>query len=176
MDDWVWDSVDLGEGVSGPKAKKSPKSLEKGKSPKKVSKKVRKVSKNPFSDFSETFRTFFETFFRTFGTTGPGGTFSRLFGDFLAFGPETPSPRCTEFRWTTGLVRNSCFWGALTLLSLQQKSQARKSLIDKSNMSGVGFSYDLSPRMPGGKFRSRPGKPNQTKGQNEKFMKFRPFL
>ena len=50
---WVWyvGSVDLGEGVWGPKAKKSPKSLEKvcrgwvPKSKKKVSKKVRKVSK-----------------------------------------------------------------------------------------------------------------------------------
>ena len=41
----------------------------------------------------ETFRTFSETFFGLLGLRpGPG----RLFRDFLAFGPETPSPRSTE--------------------------------------------------------------------------------
>ena len=69
--------MDLGEGVSGPEAKKSQKSLEESlekslpgpgpKSPKKVSKKVRKVFEDPFSDF--------------FGLFGP---FSRLFSDFWA--------------------------------------------------------------------------------------------
>ena len=54
VDAWtnVWGSVDLGEGVSGPEAKKSQKHLEKvsrargPKSPKKISKKVRKVKTN----------------------------------------------------------------------------------------------------------------------------------
>ena len=79
-------TVDLGEGVLGPK--KSQKSLEKSlpgpgpKGLKKVSKKVRKVRN-------------FRDFFRTFGAPGRE-TFSRLFRDFLALGPETPSPRSTE--------------------------------------------------------------------------------
>ena len=86
--------MDLGEGVSGPEAKKSQKSLEKSlpgpgpKSPKKVSKKVRKVKKKSENGFLEAFRTFFETFFRPRA--------GRLFRDFLAFGPKTPSPRSTE--------------------------------------------------------------------------------
>ena len=82
-------------------SKKSRKSLPRPPGPwvpkvrKKSRKRSEKVSKNSFSDFLETFRTFFETFF---GLLGPRGreTFSRLFGDFLAFGPETPSPRSTE--------------------------------------------------------------------------------
>ena len=78
-------------------SKKSRKSLPGPgpKSPKKVSKKVRKVKKKSENGFSETFRTFFETFFRTFWLLA-WETFSRLFRDFLAFGPETPSPRSTE--------------------------------------------------------------------------------
>ena len=77
-------SVDLGEGVSGPEAKKSPKSLEKvsrgsgPKSPKKVSKKVRKVSENPFSDFFFDFSDLFRDFFRTFGPR-PRETFFETF-------------------------------------------------------------------------------------------------
>ena len=80
---WRWGSVDLGEGVSGPEAKKARKSLEKvsrargPESLKKVSKKVRKVSKKhfqPFFDFSDLFWDFF-------GLLGPA---------------ETPSPRSTE--------------------------------------------------------------------------------
>ena len=78
-------SPGLGGGVSGPKAQKSEKSLEKvlgpsrPKSLKKVSGRVRKVSKTPFLDrFFETFRTLPETFFRLLGREGPR-TFSRLF-------------------------------------------------------------------------------------------------
>ena len=52
------------------------------------SKKVRKVSKNPFSDFLGRFGPYSRDFFGLLGPS-PG----RLFGDFLAFGPETPSPR-----------------------------------------------------------------------------------
>ena len=43
--------------------------------------------------------TFFETFFGLLWDPGAGRpreTFSGLFGDFLALGPETPSPRSTE--------------------------------------------------------------------------------
>ena len=93
--------MDLGEGVSRPEARKSQKSVEKSlpkpgpKSLKKVSKKVRKVKKKSENGFSETFRTFFETFFGLSGP-GPGRLFRDFFQDFLAFGPETPSPRPTE--------------------------------------------------------------------------------
>ena len=80
-----WGSVDLGEGVSGPKAKKSPKSLEK------VWKSLEKGPKslhNPFSDYFWTFRTSFETFF---GLWGPWAqeSFSRLSGDLA---PRLPLP------------------------------------------------------------------------------------
>ena len=72
---WIYvynsDSVDLGEGVSGPKAKKSRKSLlgPPGPGDPKVRKKSRKRSeKSP--------KTHFQTFWRLFGP------FSRLFSDF----------------------------------------------------------------------------------------------
>ena len=61
--------MNLGEGVSGPEAKKSQKSLEKvyqGRVPKvrKKSRKRSEKSKKSENGFLETFRTFFETFFR----------------------------------------------------------------------------------------------------------------
>ena len=103
-----WDSVDLGEGVSGPKAKKSPKSLEKvsrGRPAPGSQKSEKSLEKGPKS----LKITHFQSFWRLFGPFsrlfsdfwGPGAgrpreTFSRLFGDFLAFGPKTPSPRPTE--------------------------------------------------------------------------------
>ena len=76
--------MDLGEGVSGPEAKKSRKSLEKvsrargPESLKKVSKKVRKVKKTIIRlrfDFSNLSRDFFQTF----GTPGPGDFFETFF-------------------------------------------------------------------------------------------------
>ena len=96
--------MDLGEGLSGPKAKKSPESLEKVSRARvpKVRKKSRseKYQKTNFRIFL-TFRTFFETFLELLGP-GPG----RFFRDFLAFGtqkagrrrgrrtlPQHPSPK-----------------------------------------------------------------------------------
>ena len=82
-------------------SKKSPRASQpRGpKSPKKVSKKVRKVSKKSengflgglFRPFSRLFSDFWDP-----GAGRPRETFSRLFGDFLVFDPETPSPRSTE--------------------------------------------------------------------------------
>ena len=75
-------------GASGPK---SPKSLEK------VSwagsqKSEKSLGKGPRSQKKKG------DFWTLFGLLGPRAreTFLRLLGDFLAFGPETPSPRSTE--------------------------------------------------------------------------------
>ena len=90
-------SVDLGEGVSGPKAKKSQKNLEKSlpgpgpKSPEKVSKKVRKVKKKSENGFLETFRTFFETFSGLLGAPGRE-TFRDLLETFWLWAPRLLLP------------------------------------------------------------------------------------
>ena len=119
----------MGEGVLGPKAKKSQKSLlARGpKSPKKVSKKVRKsLKKKPFSDFFLTFRTLFETFFRLLGP-GPGRLFSRLFGFWprdsfsQVHGTSTLVTECTK----RVLVKHS-YWGSLFVLRM-----------DKGKMIGI---------------------------------------
>ena len=90
--------MDLGEGVSGPEAKTSQKSLEKvsrargSESLKKVSKKVRKVKKGSENGFLETSRTFFKTFFRL---SGPGKLFRDFFETFWLRAPRLllPGPR-----------------------------------------------------------------------------------
>ena len=89
---WAWERESRGQ---TPKvSKKSRKSLpgpgsqKSGKKSRKRSEKSEIKSENGFLD---TIRTFFETF-SDFWHPAPG----RLFRDFLAFGPETPSPRSTE--------------------------------------------------------------------------------
>ena len=96
---WTWEKESRGQ---------KPKSLQK------VSKKspgpgVPKVRKKSRKRSEKSPKTHFQTFWRLFGPFSrlfsdfwdpaagrPRETFSRLFGDFLAFGPETPSPRSTE--------------------------------------------------------------------------------
>ena len=106
--------MDLGEGVSGPKAKKSPKSLQK------VRKKSRKRSKKSPETHFQTFWRLCGPFSRLFwdfwgpGAGRPRETFSGLFGDFLALGPETPSPRSTEpqgKRFNRSLARTGVWRG-----------------------------------------------------------------
>ena len=72
------------EKVSKKSRKPGPKSLK--KSLEKGPKSQKKVRKWFFLNFSGLF----ETFFGLLGP-GPGRLFRDLFGDFLAFGPETPS-------------------------------------------------------------------------------------
>ena len=80
--------MDLGEGVSGPKAKKSPKSLKTSlpgpgsqKSEKSLEKGPKSLQK-PISDFFGTFQTFFKTFFY----------FWDFFETFWLLAPRLPLP------------------------------------------------------------------------------------
>ena len=89
---WTWEKDSRGPTPKSLKkvSKKSP-----GAGPQKSGESLEKGPKSQrktlFFDFSDLFRDFF----RTFGAR-PRETFSRLFEDFLASGPETPSPRSTE--------------------------------------------------------------------------------
>ena len=51
-------------------------------------------------------------------------------------------------------------------------SRPKKSTYEEQSRKGPRHNLDLSRK----KFRSRPGKPNQRKGQNEKFMNFSPIF
>ena len=92
--------MDLGEGVSGPEAKKSQKSLEKvsrargPESLKKVSKKVRKVKKNFQNSFFWLFGPF-SRLFSDFRDPGPGRLFRDFFETFWLRAPRLllPGPR-----------------------------------------------------------------------------------
>ena len=95
---WGWDSVDLGEGVSGPKAKKSPRSLEKASRglPAPGSQKSEK-SLEKRSEKSPKTGDFFETFWRLFGFW-PRDSFSQVHGiSILGIHPQfwmpMPTPR-----------------------------------------------------------------------------------
>ena len=116
--------MDLGEGVSGPEAKKSQKSLEKSlpgpgpKSPEKVSKKVRKVKKKSENGFLETFRSFFETFS---GLLGPRA--GRLFRDFFeTFWLRAPRLLLPGPRNLNPKHQNHLFWELSLFLKFSLKS------------------------------------------------------
>ena len=104
---YPWGSVDLGEGVSGPKTKKSPNSLEKVSRARvpKVQKKSRKRSKKkaPKTRF-QTFVWPFGPFRDFFGLLVPGA--GRLFQDFLGFGPDT-DPRSAKPQLYPTPIRNA---------------------------------------------------------------------
>ena len=99
----------LGEGVSGPEAKKCQKSLEKvsraqgPESPEKVSKKVRKVKKKSENGVFLLFGPF-SRLFSDFRDPGPGGLFRDLLETFwlraprlLLPGPRNLNPKCLKF-------------------------------------------------------------------------------
>ena len=90
---WTWERESWGQ------KRKRLKKVFRGRGPKvrkKVSKKIGKVPQRTiFRLLVRRFRNLFEIFFRLLGP-GSGRLFRAFFGDFLAFGPETPSPRSTQ--------------------------------------------------------------------------------